>query len=599
MTAGVGTQSGSNWATSSSGARLAPGFQLGDYRLGAAMFPLRIADAYRAEGPAGPVTIYVVHAAVAGNPAVRDHVIAGTRAAAALPEHKHLVRTIAAGLTGDILWIATEEVEGSLVRDLLTKKKVGGNAGLGSRATGNLIAGVAQALGDTHHGALGDESVAVSRTGRVRVVDLALGPGTLAAMIAGLIPSQSSIAPEALVNGTPSAAGDVYGVGALLYEALVGSPLERGGARPSEVVKGLNSQIDEIVARACHREADKRFGRADVLGEVVAEALNKGGAVMTSAVPLIEAAPTLDQIGQQASLASEIAASSAPGMPAAAASSSGIDRVLAVALADSTEKWLISKGKYDYGPFSLADVIKQIEKGDIVAGNIIMDKDTGARVKVDEHPLLGPMVETSRQKRDDARRAQAEVAVQSRDKKRGVMLYVLISLGVCGVGAAVYFVIDMVSDSKTEKIAGVEGPDKSDIKIKINEPKKPPPAQRSGGGRRSGGGGPAGNYSKGTENMSLDLAGDGDEGNETLDMGRVFQTYSKYGGQLGGCLQSTGEGSANIYINIDGPSGRVGFVKVNGKQAGPLYGCLNRVLRGMKFPSINGPRTRAEFDISM
>jgi hypothetical protein len=602
MTAGVGTQSGSNWATSSSGARLAPGLQLGDYRLGAAMFPLRIADAYRAEGPAGVATIYVIHAAVSTHPGVRDHIIAGTRAAAALPEHKHRVRTIAAGLTGDILWIATEEVEGSLVRDLLTKKKVGGNAGLGTRATGNLISGVANALGDTHHGALGDESVAVSRTGRVRVVDLALGPGTVAAMIAGLIPSQSSIAPEVLANGAPSAAGDVYGVGALLYESLVGEPLERGGARPSEVVKGLNSQIDEIVARACHRDPEKRFGRADVLGEVVGEALNKGGAVMTSAVPLIESTPTLGEIGKQASLASEIAASSVTGMPASS-SGSGIDRVLIAALADTTEKWLISKGKLDYGPFSLADVIKQIEKGDVIAGNVIMDKDTGARVQVDAHPLLGPMVEVARQNRDDARRAQAEVAVQGRDKKRNIVLYALIGLGVLGVATAVYFVIDYVGESKTEKVAAVEGPDRSDLNVKVSEPKKPT-AKRTGGGgggggRRTGGNTAGGNYAKGNENLSLDLSGDGDEGNETLDMGRVYQTYAKYGGQLGGCLASTGERSANIYINIDGPSGRVGFVKINGAQGGQLYGCLNRVLRGIKFPSIKGPRTRAEFDISM
>ncbi|MBA2538353.1 MAG: hypothetical protein H0V17_01855, partial [Deltaproteobacteria bacterium] len=389
---------------------------------------------------------------------------------------------------------------------------------------------------------------------------------------------------------------DVYGVGALLYECLVGKPLERGGPRPSDVVQGVNTQIDEIVARACHRDPEKRFGRADVLGEVAAEALTKGGAMMTSAVPLVSALPELGAEVQQVSLASEIAANSLNGMPAA--SNSQIDRVLATALADTTEKWLVSKGKYDYGPFSLADVIKQIEKGDIVAGNIIMDKDTGARVQVDSHPLLGPMVETAKQQRDDARRAQAEVSVQSRDKKRGVMLYVLIGLGVCGVGAAVYFVIDTVGAGKTDKIAGIEGPDKSDLKVKVSEPKKPPPAARSGGGRRSGGGA-GGNYTRGSENLAMDMSDDSDEGTETLDMGRVYQTYAKYGGQLGGCLASTGEGSANIYINIDGPSGRVGFVKINGKQGGALYGCLNRVLRGMQFPSIKGPRTRAEFDISL
>src|SRR5437870_11085065 len=120
--------------------RLQAGVQLGDYVLGQPLWPLRIADAYRANGPTGAATVYVIHAPLAQTAAVRDQIIAGTRAAAALPEHKHLVRTLAAGLTGDILWIATEEIDGSLVRDMLVKKRQAGTAGFGVRGTSNLIA---------------------------------------------------------------------------------------------------------------------------------------------------------------------------------------------------------------------------------------------------------------------------------------------------------------------------------------------------------------------------------------------------------------------------------------------------------------------------
>ena len=578
-------------SVSVSGSRLVPGFMLGDYRIAAPMWPLRIADAYRAEGPTGPATVYVIHGRIVENTEVRDRIIAGTRAAAALSEHKHLVRTLAAGLTGTILWIATEDVDGSLVRDLLARKRSFGTAGLGTRATANLITGVAAALADVHHGALADESVVVSRTGRVRVIDLALGAGTIAAINAGLIPAHGSIAPELLAGTEPSGTADVYGIGALLYASLVGSPLERGGARPSDVVAGLNTQIDDVVARACHRDPSKRFGRAEVLGEVVAEALGKGGALTTASVATLDRPPTEEP---HVSLAEEIsaAASSPSGNPT-------IDRALVAALADSTEKWLVSKGKLDYGPFSLADVIAQIEKSDIVAGNVIMDKDTGARVDVGQHPLLGPMVETAKQKRDDARRAQAEVAVVSRDKKRGVLLYALIGLGIAGAGLAVYLIINSVRQDKDEKREGIAAVEGSTLKVNVSEPKKPPPAKRNGGGgggRRSNDGA-GGN--QGTERLTLDMSDDGDEGTETLDMGRIYQTYSRYGGPLGGCLQSTGERSANIYINIDGKSGHVSFVRINGKTGGALYNCLGRVLRGMKFPSINGPRTRAEFDISM
>jgi hypothetical protein len=564
-------------------ARLAPGFQLGDYRVSALLWPLRIADAYRAEGPQGPATIYVVHARIAHHVGVRDHIIAGTRAAAALPEHRHRVRTLAAGLTGDILWIATEEVDGSLVRELLAKKRqAGGRApGLGTRATGNLVTGVAAALGDATHGALASESVVVNRTGRVRVIDLALGPGTLAAMTAGLIDSPSSVAPEGAAGAPPGPASDVYAIGALLYEALVGAPLERGGPRPSDVVDGVNTQLDEIVARACHRDPSRRFGRAEVLGEVVAEALQKGGAMQTASVPTLASAPTL---GEQASLASEIAAQSTA--PAA-------DPALAAALADTTEKWLIGKNRMDYGPFSLADVIAQIERGEIVAGNHIQDKDTGARASIEAHPLLGPLVEAARQNRDDARRAQAEIQQQSRDKQRGALLYGLIALGVVVVVVAVYFVLRTVGrDDGGQQVAGVSALDGASLKVKVSEPKKPAATHRRAAGKR-----PAGPASSG-QNLALDLSDDSDE-TETLEMGAVYGVYSRYGRGLGGCLQSTGERSAAIGIIIDGSTGRVTWVKVNDAQSGGLYTCLSGVLRTMQFPKIHGPRTRAEFEISM
>jgi hypothetical protein len=570
-----------------SGQRLAAGLQLGDYVLGQPLWPLRIADAYRANGPGGPATVYVIHAPVAQDAAVRDQVIAGTRTAAALPEHKHLVRTLAAGLTGDILWIATEDIDGQLVRDMLVKKRQAGAAGFGVRGTANLITGVCAALADANHGALSSESVVVNRAGRVRVVDLALGPGTAAAIAAKLIPAHGNVAPEVATGGTANGAADVFSTGALMYEALVGSPLERGGPRPSDVVQGITKQVDDLVARACHKDPDKRFGRVDVLGEVVAEALGKGGVAVDGA--RMSAAIAVPEPGAGQSLAMSIA--SADGEPSAAASGNAVvDRALAAALADTNEKWLVSKGRLDYGPFSLADVVAQIDKGEIVGGNLIMDKDTGARVDVGEHPLLGPVVDAARQRIDDQRRAQAEVAVQSAEKKRGAAMYGVIFLAVAAVGVGGYFIVQSMRDSDASKKAGtVSGLEGADLKVSVSLPKAPPKhTGGGGGGKRNWGPGNS------NENLSLDLSDDSDE-TETLGMDKVYAVYSHYGAQLGGCVG--GGGSANISIIIDGPSGRVNFVKVNGQATGPLWGCINRVMRSMQFPTIHGPRTRAEFDI--
>ncbi len=587
MTA-VGTTSGPQ-----SGARLVPGLQLGEYRLGAPLWPLRVADAYKADGPRGPATIFVIHAKVAGVPAVRDQIIAGTRHAAALPDQPHVVKTLAAGLTGDILWIATDAIDGSLVRDVIAhKRKAGGTGALGLRATGKLIAGIAAALADVHHGVLADESVTVDRVGNVKVLDLALAPGIAAAMRNGLIPGSTSVAPEIAAGGPATGAADVYALGALLYECLSGMPLERGGPRPSEVIEGVTEQIDELVARACHRDPAKRFGRTDVLGEVVAEALSAGGALHADRVDRPTAPPLTGSFAIPSAVAVE--------PPVHAAPETEIDRALAVALGDPTERWLVSKGKLDYGPFSLSQVMALIDKGELVTGNMLMDKDTGARTDVGTHPLLGPRVETTRMRIDDARRAQAEVAVQSREKTRGVMLYGLIALGVLGAGGAVYLIIKAASsDSGEKEIKGVAKLEGAALKVTVSMPKEPPKRASSGGGRRGGGGGGGGNYTRGSEDLALDMSGDDDSSSATLDMGTVYKVYSRHGGQLGGCLQRTGAGSASLSIIIDGPSGRVSFVKVDGKQSGATWACLNGVMRSMKFPTLSSGRTRAEFDIGI
>jgi hypothetical protein len=272
-----------------------------------------------------------------------------------------------------------------------------------------------------------------------------------------------------------------------------------------------------------------------------------------------------------------------------------VDRALQAALADSTEKWLVSKGRLDYGPFSLADVVTQIEKGEIVAGNIIMDKDSGARGDVSEHELLGPIVDAARQRLDEQRRAQAEVKVQSAEKKKGVAMYGVIGMAALAAAAAVYFIIQKVrSDDGPKTVAGINKVEGAELKVTISLPKAPPKQKRTGGGGGGGGGG----HGKYDDSMSLDLSDENDE-TETLSMEKVYAVYSGYGGQLGGCLASNGTSSANIMMIIDGPTGRVKGVKVNGQTSGGLQGCIYRVMSKMQFPKINGPRTRAEFDIGV
>jgi hypothetical protein len=578
---------------------LAPGSRLGDYVLGEPLWRLRIAEAYQARGPAGAATLYVIDAAAAQNAEVRNEIVAGTRAAAALPEHPNIVRTVAAGLTGDILWIATEDVDGTCVRDVLRKKAMTAQRGLGAPGAGLVVLSAASALAQLTHGALAAESVVAGRSGRPRVADLAMARGVLAAARLGLI-SGEGLAPEAK-SSPPSPAADVYALGGLIYETLVGKPLERGGPRPSEVVPGLSEQLDEVVARCCHREPARRFGNVETLREVVGDLLGKSegaappptGAALGKGSGIMSLSPGSSGSGLFAvpSLAHTLSHGGERATPVA------VDASLAMALSDSAEKWLVSKGQLDYGPFSLADVVAQIEEGKIVGNHVIVDKDTGARAEVGQHPLLGPISDAARARLDEARRVAAETAHRRTENKRGVMLYVLIAVAVIAVGGGAWWGIKRARNDETTSVAAVTGVGNATIDINVSAPKRPARVPR---GNRPGTGRTNTATSSGGEDMALDFSGsEDDDATETLDLETIHKVYSRQGAPLGRCLSSNGGGSANISFIIDGPSGRITVVRVNGKTSGGLVSCIAKVMKSLSFPTINGPRTRAEFDISM
>lgn len=587
------------------------GTRLGDYVVGAPLWRLRIADGYQAQrGVNGQTTaamLYIVHPAIAANADVRQQLIEGVRTAAALPAHPNVVKTIAAGLTGDVLWVAVESTDGNCLRDLLAAKP---DHRFDPKIAGNLGKAIAGPLATMAHGAFASESVVINRQGVVRIADFALARGTAAAMSAKLIAGSGAWAPEITAGSKASESADVYGLGALLYEVLVGGPLRTGGPRPSEAVPGTSQQIDEVIARACHRDPPRRFGSLLSFGEVISEALGQGGA-LTELTRAIGATPTSTPLPRATPVTTGIA-SAAPKMQHGSTTNPhtpapitlrkmirdpALEKALAAAMTDTSEKWLVTKKALDYGPFSLADVVQQIDKGEIVADHIIADKDTGARAQVGEHPLLGAMVAQAQQRINDARRAQAEVSMQTSAKRAGAALYVTIALGVAAAAVAVYFVVQKARGSSATKVETVSTLGAGSLSVNVSLPKAPPKRPKTGAGGNTGtrtNDVPA----NGSEDLTLDMSGDDEESSPPLEMSTVYNVYSRAGGALGGCLQANGERSANIFMIIDGPSGKVTLVRVNGKNAGGLQGCISRTMRGLKFPAA-GSRTKAEFEISM
>src|SRR5205807_2613756 len=108
---------------------------------------------------------------------------------------------------------------------------------------------------------------------------------------------------------------------------------------------------------------------------------------------------------------------SSPGAPRITLGKS-FDVSQAAGMADSDERWLIQKDRLDYGPFSLAQVMAQIERGAFGAEHLIVDIDSGERQKIKDHPHLGQFALDAERRLEAARRARAEDAHVTDERKK-------------------------------------------------------------------------------------------------------------------------------------------------------------------------------------
>ncbi len=559
-----------------------------------------LASMYHAtDGSSGdPVTLHVLSPALARRKEL-VHAISELSKAAAAIDHKNVARVLHCSTDGPAPMVVTEYLDGNPVSKLLERKRQTGRPGFGARGSKNILSSVCSALDAAHpalpHGGVGPDSIFVSKAGRVKVVDFGLAAATPAAARAGIVSTPAFLAPDAKRTGKPSVSADVFALGHLLYELVVGHPLKKGGKRPSDV-EGVPPSVDELVA-CCVAGEDKRLGSAKEVRDGLVRALAQvSGAHPTSGESTPSLSRSMPVLGganagqRRVSLAQEIAQPHASGTHA-------VDDALAAAMADTEERWLVSKGKLDYGPFTLTAVVEEIRADQIVSGHVIIDKHTGERMAVEDHPLLHDVVDQAKQERDHRRRADAEEAHHSQEKRRGVTLYAFIAVGVILIGSLAYVVVGKLSGSKKQEtasnIGSLEG---GELRAKLTFPKASKRRRSTGKRRRRR---TSGNAASGNsdEPMALDMSEDG--GDERLDNNQINRVVGRYGGKLGRCLGRTGSSYAKINFSVRGKDGRVTWVKVNGKKSGSLFSCVNSVMRSMKFPTFDGTRTRADFDMSL
>lgn len=197
--------------------------------------------------------------------------------------HPNLVRMYEAGRTGPYCWQAVEPVEGEGLKRLL--QRAGDHGRLDWRLVLRIALDLARGLEHAHghhllHGNITPANVLVhGRDGAAKLNDL-----MLAKALGELYPDQAPcptetvadlayLAPEqTLYEGKVDGRADIYGLGAVLYHALTGSPpfeaetrdemlanlAQKFPRRPSRYVPSVPAPVESLVLALMDKDPDKR-----------------------------------------------------------------------------------------------------------------------------------------------------------------------------------------------------------------------------------------------------------------------------------------------------------------------------------------------------
>jgi hypothetical protein len=508
-------------------------------------------------------------------------------------QHKNLTQLVAVGDYAGMLFLAAEAEDGHTLRELVeAQRNQGKTIGLAYARTlmGHVTHGLEAAYQAMPHGGLHPERIWVTRAGRVKVSDLGLTRGLPALARKGGRPEDPEglfLAPEVARGLAPNAAADVYSLGAILYELITGAAPLSPLRAPSQQAKDVPAAVDAVIARAMAPQPHARFATPVELMNALAAAVGDAPPSTVVVGPPPSATPLIVPTNGATS------SPGAPGSPGRITLGKSFDVAQAAGLAENDERWLIQKDKLDYGPFSLAQVMAQIERGAFKAEHMIVDVESGERKKIKDHPLLGEFALDADRKLEKQRRAQAEVVHEHVERKKGRATKLILGTVILALGAGLTVYLLQRKAGEDEQLAMRIPDDEVDAFIqnaKFDFAKKKTAARR--GGRSD-------DFSN---NMNLGDVSQGG-GDDILSDAKVQEVMMRNYRKLVPCImqerhKNPGLSDVDLEFIIVG-SGSVKAVKANGQSGGGFASCILGRMQSFGFPSFNGRKTLASWSMSM
>ena len=273
----------------------------GRYRLEDVIASGGVAIVWRAfdEHLARPVAVKLLHPHHAGDPTVVERFQREARAAAGL-SHPNVVRIYDVGREEGLVWLVMELVEGPSLRDVLASREP-----LDAAVVTAVGEQVARALAAAHerglvHRDIKPANILVASDGTVKVTDFgiakALGTDETLTSTGTVMGTAAYVAPEQLETSDVDARADVYALGVVLYEALLGRPAFSGDTPaataamrltyelvpPRRVRSDVPEELDAIVTRATRRGRGARFADGAEFAEALTPLLSRRPSLLTA-----------------------------------------------------------------------------------------------------------------------------------------------------------------------------------------------------------------------------------------------------------------------------------------------------------------------------
>jgi len=458
------------------------------------------------------------------------------------------------------------------------------------------------------------------------VMETSDGRLTLAREMAMLLPSdardRACLPPETQPGQLNDARGNVYAVGAILYEMVTGESVGRNMRRPSEIVPGVPKELETVLAVSLIIDAERRPDDLRALAQSIREIARSSAAMNVISPP--HRAPVISYHAQPIPI--DVSMSLLPpepsipppavAMPPAAApealGATAINGYGVVALPSAQEKaadkgaaaqaaqaahfaelkaqlesdprprYFVQKNGMDHGPFTAVELVRHIDTQSFLEDDRLIDSLDGRHSPIREWPQFAQFAEHAKRTRELVQRQKDIVKVAAQEKKssRGkTMIGLLMLVGILGAAGAWYSATSEERNDRVE-IQGDEATNvETDSALSIKGKKKK--ARRASG---------AGGIPTVSSGQSCEAAMDAY--NEEKDMsgkGQVDISAGQYGRVLngGGYFSHCGvPNSMSVSICAAVQNGRAVGVTVSTQPSdAKKVACITSAVRGLSFPS--------------